>query len=103
MYLHKEFSSNTNKMHVKTETRTFEIKVHTGSSKRGISIKNDMIDLYTPKRPVNGKANLDAIKIISNYWGVPKSCISLIKGAASKNKVFAVKGCLKTGNSKLRL
>ena len=90
-------------MNVKTNTHTFEIKVHTGSSKRGISIKNGMIDLYTPKRPVNGEANLDAIKIISNYWDVPKCCVSIIKGAASKNKVFAVKGCLKTGSSKLRL
>ena len=90
-------------MHVKTEIHTFEIKVHTGSSKRGISIKNGMIDLYTPKRPVNGEANLDAINIVSNYWSVPKSGIFIIKGAASKNKVFAVKGRLKAGNSKFRL
>ncbi len=90
-------------MHERTETHTFEIIVHTGSSKRGISIKNGMIDLYTSKRPVNGEANLDAIKIISNYWGAPKSGISIIKGAASKNKVFVVKGRLKAGNSKLRL
>ena len=90
-------------MNIKTNTHTFEIKVHTGSSKRGISIKNGMIDLYTPKRPVDGEANMDAIKIISNYWDVPKSGVSIIKGAASKNKVFAVKGSLKTGSSKLRL
>ncbi len=90
-------------MHVKTETHSFEIKVHTGSSKRGISIKHGIIDLYTPKRPVDGEANLDAINIISNYWGVPKSCILIIKGAGSKNKVFAVKGRLKTVNSKFRL
>ncbi len=71
---------------------TLEVKVHTGSSKRGISIKNGRINLYTPKKPIKGEANLDAIQIISNYYDVPKRNIAILKGIKSRNKVFYIKG-----------
>jgi uncharacterized protein YggU (UPF0235/DUF167 family) len=90
-------------MNTADKTHTFEVKVHTGSSKRGISIKNGAIELFTPKRPVNGEANIDAIKIISGYWGVPKSRISIIKGETSKVKVFVVTGPIKAGKNKYLL
>ena len=71
---------------------SLEVKVHTGSSKRGISLKNGQINLYTTKKPVKGEANLDAIKIISDYCGVPKKNVSILKGIKSRNKVFHIKG-----------
>lgn len=37
-----------------------------------------------------GKANAAAIKLLSEYFGVPKSRISIIKGHASKNKVISI-------------
>ena len=83
------------------ETHTFEVKVHTGSSKRGVSVKDGVIELFTHRRPVKGAANLDAISIISGYCGVPKNRVSIIKGKTSKIKVFSVKGPLKAGKNKL--
>ena len=100
MIFRKSVELNLYKMKISEKTHTIEVKVHTGSSKRGISINNGAIDIFTPKRPVNGEANIDAVKIISGYWGVPKSRISIIKGETSRIKVFAVTGPLKAGKNK---
>ena len=97
------FKHSLHKMNTGEEIHTFEIKVHTGSSKRGVSIKNGVIDLFTPKRPVKGEANRDAIEIISGFWGVPKNSISIVRGETSKIKVVAVKGRLKAGKNKFLL
>ena len=66
--------------------------MHPGSSKKGIEIKNDGIHLYTQKKPISGGANTDAVKIISDFYKVPKNNIILIKGERSRNKVFLIKG-----------
>lgn len=79
---------------------TLEVKVHTGSSKKGISLKNGEINLYTPKKPFRGEANLDAIEIISDYCDVPKMNISILKGKKSKNKLFLIKGNLNAAKEK---
>lgn len=74
---------------------TIGVKIHTGSSKRDIIHKDGIFHIYTHFKPVQGKANLDALKIISNYFDIPKSNILIIKGEKSKDKVFRIKGNLK--------
>lgn len=39
-----------------------------------------------------GKANAGVIKLLSEYFGVPKSLINIIKGLKAKNKVVEVPG-----------
>lgn len=74
----------------KDKSYTIEVKVHTGSSRRGIEIKNCVHHLFTPKNPISGEANEDAIKIISEEYHVAKKNITIIKGCKSKNKVFRI-------------
>jgi len=81
----------------KEKEYAIKIKMHTGSSQRGIVVKNNEIHLYTQKNPVQGEANSDAIKIISDYYKVPKNNISIIRGEKSRNKVFHIKGSLRAG------
>ena len=40
--------------------------------------------------PVDGKANEDLVKIISRYFDVPKSSISIIHGLKSRYKVLEI-------------
>lgn len=41
--------------------------------------------------PVEGKANKRIIELLSDYFDVPKSKISLVNGEKSKKKVFEIK------------
>jgi len=71
---------------------TIEVKLHTGSSKRGIQFRDDGAHIYTTCKPVQGKANQDAVKILSDYFHIPKRSVSLIRGAKSRHKVFLLQG-----------
>ncbi len=81
----------------KDKSFTIEVKIHTGSSRRGFERKNSEIHLFTPKRPVSGEANEDAIKIIAEEYHVAKKDITIIKGSKSRNKVFRI-----TSGNKIR-
>lgn len=40
--------------------------------------------------PVEGKANARAITFLATAFGVPKTRVKLVRGAASSDKVFAI-------------
>jgi hypothetical protein len=42
--------------------------------------------------PEDGKANAAVIKLLAKAWKVPKSSLSIIKGAADRRKVILVTG-----------
>jgi len=71
-------------------TRRIRVRIHTGSSKRGIEQKDHTYHVYTPKRPYRGEANSDAIRILSEHYRVAKSRISILSGQKSRDKVFLI-------------
>jgi len=48
------------------------------------------LKIYLTAVPVNGKANKELIKLLSEKLNVSKSKISIIKGEKSKNKIIEV-------------
>jgi uncharacterized protein (TIGR00251 family) len=47
--------------------------------------------ILSVKEPAKeGKANQAVIRLLSEYFGVPKSNISIIKGESSKNKIIQI-------------
>jgi len=46
--------------------------------------------VWVKEKPQEGKANQAVIKILSEYFGVTKSGISLLKGQTSRQKIFEV-------------
>ncbi len=83
----KEF---TNSIKIMENYITLNIIAHTGSSVRKIIKKENQYHIYTPKRPINGEANKDIIKLIAEKFKVPKSNVILIRGEKSKTKTFKV-------------
>ena len=77
------------------------VKVHPGSSKREIIIKSRALHVYTTKKPIRGEANSDAIRLVSEYFKVPKKYISIISGLKSLNKVLSIKGNIQIESEKL--
>lgn len=47
-----------------------------------------LVRVHTTTAPTDGKATADVIKMLAQYYGVPKSSIKLVRGATSRDKVF---------------
>ncbi|MBI5193006.1 MAG: DUF167 domain-containing protein [Nitrospirae bacterium] len=67
------------------------VKVKTGSKKDSVNQMEGASYLVSVKaQPVEGKANEAIIKILSDYFNVPKSNINILRGEHSKNKVIEI-------------
>ena len=64
--------------------------MHAGSSRRRIEVRDGTVHVYTTVRPIEGKANKDAARLISKCLGLSAGTIRLHRGATSKNKVFLI-------------
>jgi len=42
------------------------------------------------EKPVNGKANLEIVKQIAKHFGISKSCVRIVAGVKSKDKIVEV-------------
>lgn len=50
----------------------------------------DVLRVYTNAAPSDGEANTAVIKILAKYYDVPKSSISIVRGATSHDKVIEI-------------
>jgi uncharacterized protein (TIGR00251 family) len=46
---------------------------------------------YVKEQPIENKANRALIKLLSEYFGVPKSHITILSGMKSKQKIVEIK------------
>ena len=55
-------------------------------------VANDdgLLTIYTKAPAIEGRANLAAVKLLAKYFSVAPSKVKLVRGAASKYKVFEV-------------
>ena len=50
----------------------------------------DVLRVYTNAAPTDGEANVAVIKMLAKHFGVPKSSISIVRGATSHDKVIEI-------------
>ena len=69
-------------------------KIKPNSRHREEVVVNDdgSLTIYTKAPAIEGRANLAAVKLVAKYYGVTPSRVRLVRGAASRNKVFAIAG-----------
>ena len=68
-----------------------KIKVKTNSSKEEIKKINESEFILSVKEPpIENKANQAVLKLLSEYFNVPKSNISILKGKTSRNKIIQI-------------
>lgn len=70
---------------------TFSVKVKPGARSESIAagVKGEIV-IKVRAKPVEGAANTAVIEALSNYLGIARSRISLMSGAKSKAKRFAI-------------
>ncbi|MBW4539026.1 MAG: DUF167 domain-containing protein [Myxacorys chilensis ATA2-1-KO14] len=67
--------------------KILSVKVKPNSKQQNVEQQEDggwIVHLKSP--PVDGKANAELIKVLSDRFNVPKSCITIKSGASSKLK-----------------
>lgn len=69
------------------EGSTIEVKVHTSSSRRGVEgVSGGRVTLSVQSPPEKGKANKEALKVLSEALGIPPSRLEVLRGLSSRNK-----------------
>ena len=67
----------------------YQITVKTGSKKGPLVEKvNDGLIAYLREKPHDGEANTALIKLLSEYFDVPKTSITIKAGAKSHHKII---------------
>lgn len=68
------------------------VKVKANTSRERIEKADDTNFLvWIREKPVDGRANGAVIKALAEYFGIAKSSVILLKGKASKQKIFEIK------------
>ena len=73
-----------------TSGQQITVRVTPKSSSNRIVVQGDDIRVYVTAVPENGKANDAVIKLLAKASGVPKSRLSIIRGATSRDKVIQI-------------
>jgi len=47
--------------------------------------------VYVKEQPIENKANIALIKLLSEYFNVPKSHVNIISGMKSRQKIIEIK------------
>jgi hypothetical protein len=68
------------------------VRVKPGSRKSGIKISEETVVVRVNEPAQDGRANEAVRALLAEALGVPRSRISLARGARSKEKAFAVEG-----------
>ena len=71
---------------------TIDIKVHPGSSRKALLFREgERLAVYVHSPQEKGKANKDALKLLSKELGIPSSRLEIVKGERSRLKTIVVK------------
>ena len=67
----------------------YDIIVKPGSSQEKIVTNaGGVLTVYLRAKPHDGEANTALIKILTKYFGIPKTSIKIIRGAKSRTKTI---------------
>ena len=71
-------------------SKTFNIRVTPHAKQNKVVESDGVLRVYTTVAPENGRANNAVIELLSDYFGVPKSRIKILKGLAGRDKIVTV-------------
>jgi uncharacterized protein (TIGR00251 family) len=67
------------------------VKVTPNAKKERIEKLSDSeFRLWVKARPVEGEANAAVVDLLSRYFGIPRSCVNIILGRRSRNKIITL-------------
>ncbi len=70
--------------------RLLKVRVIPKSKREGVEKEGDLLVVKVRDPPVSGRANRRLIEVLSDYLGIPKSKIEIVKGLKSREKIIKV-------------
>jgi uncharacterized protein YggU (UPF0235/DUF167 family) len=75
-----------------TESTTLVVRVKPNAKKPGIALDGETVEIRVRALPIEGRAN-DAVRdALAEALGIPRSRITLARGAHSKAKAWTIEG-----------
>jgi uncharacterized protein (TIGR00251 family) len=68
-----------------------EVRVIPGAKKDLFKEEAGRVKVYLTAPPVEGKANEALVDFLAEHYGIRSSCIQIIKGLKSRNKVINIR------------
>ncbi len=75
---------------IKYDSITIKVHAHTNANENKIIREEENYLIWTTETPKNGKANKKIIELLASYLNIPKSNISILRGAKNKHKIFVL-------------
>lgn len=69
---------------------TAQIKPNSKHREEVVANNDGSLTVFTKAPAIEGRANEDAVRLLAEYYGVSKSSVRLVRGHASRQKVFNV-------------
>lgn len=66
------------------------LKPNSRHSEEVVTNDDGSLTVYTKAPAIEGRANVAAVKLLAKHFGVATSKVKLLRGAASKYKVFEI-------------
>ncbi len=76
--------------HLATPATEIAVRVTPKAAANRITVEDGLIRIYVTTVPEDGKATAAVVKLLSRALGVPKSRLTLLRGATSRDKLFRV-------------
>jgi uncharacterized protein len=77
-----------------TGTLHILLRIHPGSGRGSppVRLADGSYRMTIQSPPVDGKANQELIRLLSEEFGAPRSCVSILTGLSSRKKLIRVDG-----------
>lgn len=55
--------------------------------------EHGLLAVRVVKPPINGQANKECVKVLADFFGIPKSRVRIVRGESSRWKLFRLVEC----------
>ena len=73
-----------------SDVRKINLRVIPRSKQNKITQEGEKLRIHITAAPVGGAANIAVIKLLSEYFDVPKSRIKIVRGDTARDKVIEI-------------
>ena len=71
-------------------SKIFNVRVTPHAKQNKVTESDNVLRVYTTVAPENGRANDAVVKLLSEYFDVPKSRIKITKGLTGRDKIVTI-------------
>jgi len=75
-----------------SQTLSFQALIKTNARHSEVVLDESLVRISVKAKPVDGRANKEAVRLIAHALNVPLKSVELVRGVRSRHKYFRVTG-----------